>query len=505
MKQLKKNFIYLIIAVGLLGIAGMVQAYEAVTGPTGVLKYDASKAYEGYTLFSPMIGNKTSYLIDMKGNIVHTWECDYPPGLYAELLPNGNLLRGGRPDQQKDLEAKIDKKLGKNDLKKFNGVSGASGIVQEIDWNGNVVWEYKMSEPYKEISHHTFHRMPNGNTLILGWDYMTKEEAIKKGRDPKTIPAEPVVYQGASHEGFWNDFVREVNPEGKTVWEWHTTDHMGKGPKKLDFNYVLPKAVGEIYATYDWSHFNTVNYLPETDTILLNSRNFGEFYFINHKTGEIEYRWGNPTAYDPKAKKPGWYDNGDQILFGQHCATPLKNGNILLFDNGSEAPETRHSRAVEMNPKTGKIVWEFYTNHTNSFSSHFQGGVQRLPNGNTLISSAHGGHVFEVTHDKEIVWEFVNPFIFGKPKCVLSDEDAIPLKAHDDAMFNLIHNAFRYGLEYPGLLGKDLTPQGYVCGGDCPRFFNAFQRGSTLGVRDQVDDAAADAAEDKDGPSMQAY
>lgn len=60
-----------------------------------------------------MIGNKTTYLIDMEGNIVHTWDCEYAPGLYAELLPNGNLLRGGRIDQKKQLEAKTGKKLGK--------------------------------------------------------------------------------------------------------------------------------------------------------------------------------------------------------------------------------------------------------------------------------------------------------------------------------------------------------------------------------------------------------
>jgi hypothetical protein len=34
---------------------------------------------------------------------------------------------------------------------------------------------------------------------------------------------------------------------------------------------------------------------------------------------------------------------------------------------------------------------------------------QRLPNGNTLITEETGGRIFEVTPDREIVWEFVNP------------------------------------------------------------------------------------------------
>ena len=42
-------------------------SYESMVGPTGVLKYDKEKSYGGYTLFSPMIGCKTTYLIDMEG------------------------------------------------------------------------------------------------------------------------------------------------------------------------------------------------------------------------------------------------------------------------------------------------------------------------------------------------------------------------------------------------------------------------------------------------------
>lgn len=40
--------------------------------PTGVTRYDPSKAYNCDVLFSPM-GNKT-YLIDMDGNVVHQWD-----------------------------------------------------------------------------------------------------------------------------------------------------------------------------------------------------------------------------------------------------------------------------------------------------------------------------------------------------------------------------------------------------------------------------------------------
>src|SRR6059036_3002382 len=40
--------------------------------------------------------------------------------------------------------------------------------------------------------------------------------------------------------------------------------------------------------------------------------------------------------------------------------------------------------------------------------------IQRLPNGNTLITESSFGRLFEVTREGEIVWEYVSPF-FGKP------------------------------------------------------------------------------------------
>ena len=40
--------------------------------------------------------------------------------------------------------------------------------------------------------------------------------------------------------------------------------------------------------------------------------------------------------------------------------------------------------------------------------------MQRLPNDNTLITDSVSGRAFEVTRDKEIVWEFYNPHRAGE-------------------------------------------------------------------------------------------
>lgn len=197
------------------------------------------------------------YLIDMKGDVVHTWHTAGKPGLYAELLPNGNLLRGIRYDP------------------KYVPFGGVSGGVQEIDWDGNVVWEHKIHGPQAN-QHHAFSRMPNGNTLIVAWQYKTYDEAVAKGRTKGTIPAKPDPDAKYQYDGLWEDYIVEVDKDGKEVWAWHTWDHIGKGKDKLDINYKLP--IDNYYGDSDWVHINCVTYIPETDQILFTSRNFSEVF-----------------------------------------------------------------------------------------------------------------------------------------------------------------------------------------------------------------------------------
>ena len=118
----------------------------ARTSLKGVMFYDSVKAYNGVTLFTPMEGRDV-WLIDMMGRLVNHWRTPYQPGCDAKLLPNGNLLYAG--------------KITSGPLA---GLEGAGGILLELDWDGNVVWECK--DPYL---HHTFDRMQNGNTLVLKW------------------------------------------------------------------------------------------------------------------------------------------------------------------------------------------------------------------------------------------------------------------------------------------------------------------------------------------------
>ena len=414
-------------------------AYEAFSGPLGLLYSDKSKAFDGYTLVAPLQTNVT-YLMDMDGNIINEWTCDTTP-FYSELLPNGNLIRHGRlPDA-------------------WPAYGGVSGVLQEYDWSGNKVWEYKMFTPGVEVSHHTFEVMPNGNYMLLGWEHKSYDEMVKAGRDVN-LPGHSVFKDGMKIdgrmvEGIWPDFVREINRQGETVWEWHVWDHLGKGPDKIDINVFLTPKRSPVTAGPDWTHFNGVSYNPNTDQVALTSRNLGEVYIIDKKTGNIVSRWGNHANYGEGKFPSGYYDDGDTELFGPHAPDWTSDTTVSIFDNGDARLSANYSRAVEVDVTTGKIVWQWRPADVGTTPSNFytatQGGCQKLPNGNWLITSTNtGGHTIEVTPDKEIVWEFINPLGRGNKVYATSGK-------HGQTGQFMVHKSLRYAKDDPRFAGKDMS------------------------------------------------
>src|SRR2546422_252569 len=142
---------------------------------------------------------------------------------------------------------------------------------------------------------------------------------------------------------------------------------------------------------------NGLKELPDGD-ILASFRPTSTVIRISRKTSKILWKLGPPT------------------VSGQHAPTPLANGNVLIFDNGTHRLDDSmpYSRVIEVNPATNEIVWKYQDSPAWNFFSPRMGNGQRLPNGNTLITESSFGRLFEVTREGEIVWEYVSPF-FGKP------------------------------------------------------------------------------------------
>lgn len=352
---------------------------------TGVTVNMNWKTYNGFTLFTPL-GRGTVNLIDMRGRIAHTWEMLHSPALYGELLPSGSLLYLAHIDNGPLCE-----------------FEGSGGKLLEVDWNGDLMWRHE--DPYL---HHAFCRMPTGNTIVLRWVEIPSAIARRvKGGVP-----------GTEKNGvMFGDSLQEINLEGQVVWEWLSYEHLD--PQMYS---ICPLCSRE-----QWTQANSCATLSNGD-ILVSFRRINTVCVISRATGRVEWRWGP-----------------DEISH-QNSVTPLANGNILLFDNGIHANGDHYpfSRVLEVNMANKKMMWEYRdkANANVNFYSGFMSSCQRLPNGNTLICEAKTGRIFEVRHEGEIVWEFVNPS-FGYD----------PMYGNN----NVVSRAIRYRADYEGLKGQAVT------------------------------------------------
>ena len=341
----------------------------------GVLERDDAKMQTGLTL---LCAGRETYLLDEDGREVHRWRAPRPV-FAAYLLPSGNLLRDGSESI---------------DAPSFQA-GGAAGVVEEVTWDGEVVWSWA-ALPYEAyLTHHDLEPMPNGNVLVMCWERKTKEQAIAAGRRPDLLPDGEL----------WNNLIIELKPDlmkktAREVWRWSAWDHLVQdfdagranfgdvwgNPGRVDINYapaggksalrnrdlLLPEAQrpgnpsglvtfrSKAQHTHavsgtgekDWLHANSVSYDAARELVLIGVNIFCEVWIVDHATstavaataeggrrgkgGEILCRFGNPRAHRGGGA-------GDQTLYTPHSPNFVADADggdceVLLFNNG-RAPD----------------------------------------------------------------------------------------------------------------------------------------------------------------------
>jgi hypothetical protein len=489
------NGLSLSLAVFSAVLLSSAAAYESFNGPTEMIYSDPSRVAPGYLLFGswPHLEEyEYSYLVDTNGDVVHKWKTITPEyegrGFFLEktvrMTETGSIIQGIS-----------------NAGHRYEG----ERAVQELDWDGNLVWEFiDPREGY--LYHHNFKRIWNNHlndwTIIYTAQFpMTQAQAVAAGADPS------VQWEAAP------DGVVEVDRNGNVVWEWWSLDHviqdknpawpnygvLAEHPERFDMNWG-----GGIRG--DFTHQNALDYNQTLDQIVVNNDRMGELYVIDHggtfvvgdfeagkalaagPKGDIIYRWGNPGLYD-SGEDPSYNPDGniasegDRLLFHHHDTQWIKEGlpgagNFLIFNNGSRGAGAYRSELIEVNPYAGtypnapylsevdaggtakQMVWNFISRNANSFYSHNISGVQRLANGNTLGLAGRQGHAFQVTPDGDVVWEYIVPVMVGLPEGATPHQ--VFKKTMSDADDNSIFTATWIAPDHPGLVGKDLTPQGKI-------------------------------------------
>jgi hypothetical protein len=385
--------------------------------PTGTTIYDPDRAWNGFTVLSPLAGPSV-LVIDMNGSVVKRWDgFNDSAGGPARILPGGFVVAasGARPPHQESLE-----------------------LVQR-DFAGNVVWRFSRSEQiatgdgsvWSARQHHDWQRenfpagyyspentpaIEGGNTLIL---------AHTDRKQPKVADVQ-----------LEDDRLIEVSSNGDIVWEWVASDHIDELGFSTDARKAIKaaSAVNAARGSFDWLHVNSATYVGPNrwfdqgdrrfapNNVIISSREASLLAIVG-RDGSIVWRLG-PDFSESKELR------AIRQIIGQHHAHLIPKGlpgagNLLVFDNGGAsgygfanpiAPDGRGafvrptSRVLEINPVTLELVWS-YTN-PRFFSTNIS-SAQRLPNGNTLVTAGAGGRMFEVTREGAIVWEYMYPQFSG--------------------------------------------------------------------------------------------
>ena len=390
-----------------------------------LISNEISAQFNGFALYNSQ-RSSTTYLIDENEQIAHTWnlstECNYT----VLLKNNGNIVRGTKNNVQTG---------GTN-----NSLSGAAdaGRVQEIDPNGNIVWDFIYSSP-NVLSHHDI-CLIGDNVLLTAWEVKSQAELISAG------------FTGnVSSSGKWPTHFVEIKGDPSTgtaqiVWEWHIWDHLCQDvdpnkpnyvndisdhPELIDINMIQSSGGGPGGGGGDWFHVNGVDYNPELDQIAFSSRFASEIYIIDHSTstseaashsggnsgmgGDILYRWGNPSNYGMNGQRliPNavhdvrWIENDGRPYGGYlQIFNNSGGGNGQSTIDAIETPINGFNYLRNLGQPFGPNTYS--TRYSCQYSAPGQSASDRMSNGNIFVNASGGqggaGVMYEVDSLENIIW-----------------------------------------------------------------------------------------------------
>jgi hypothetical protein len=324
-------------------------------GGNGVTVYEREGASAGLNLYTS--GHEPgAILMDMEGTELHRWRFEYRDAFPDSIWvghPNTEWWRRAYLYPNGDV------------LVIFEGFA-----LVKVDRNSDLIWATPIS------AHHDLDVLPNGEIYVL-----SREAHLI----PRINDRDPVL----------EDFVSILGPDGKEK-------------KRIS---LLEAFENSEFASLYRSQNRTQGDLFHTNSLeVLDGRLAGRV--PTFQRGRILTSMNNLSVIavvDLDRKSVVWARKGGNR--GQHDPKILDDGHLLLFDNRGTPGR---SSVLEFDLADGRPVWQYRGSKERPFFSRHLGTAERLPNGNTLITESDSGRTFEVTPNKQIVWEFYNPHRAGE-------------------------------------------------------------------------------------------
>lgn len=255
----------------------------------------------------------------------------------------------------------------------FIGFGKANGVVI-VNEQKEVTWKLDMPASDGWV-------LPNGNVLLAlyGTERFPNGGIVEVDRESKEFVFE---YQGQQKE----TSTVIVLPNGN-----YLLAELGPQPRAVEIDRG-GKVVGSTPL-----QCQTKNFHMQTRMLrLLPNGNYIAPHLLDFSVKEYVPKTGKVVKVFPTD------DRGREKKDWPFTAIRLDNGNTLIAC-------TNGNRIIEVNAK-GETVWSVTNEDLGQNLFDDACGAQRLPNGNTVISSYHAKgdsvKLFEVTRDKKVVWTY---------------------------------------------------------------------------------------------------
>jgi hypothetical protein len=228
--------------------------------------------------------------------------------------------------------------------------------------------------------------------------YQTRRRRyIVLGTEERTFDMSTVVPGGDPEAILIGAVVQEFDRYGRKTFDWRSLDHVSVHETTGDIDLQTKRI--------DYIHVNAVT--EDSDgNFLISCRNTDQVIKVERASGKILWRLGGTSA--KRTDITILNDEIDGFVGFSHQHTPIRarNGDLLLFDNGTLRPSP-FSRVVgyrvDENDKTATKTWEYI--HSEPQYAPTMGSVQELPDGHILIgwgSTPTGLLATEVDRDGRI-------------------------------------------------------------------------------------------------------
>ena len=272
-------------------------------------------------------------------------------------------------------------------------------------------WASSLASGEDPIRHSLFIAGPDFTGIINEEGVETWNAGRKSARDGFVLANGNVLIA-------WDDEVKEFNPSKSNEVVFHyrrsqANKEIGTAERLSNGNTLITELGAEpklIEVTPSGEIAVTVKLEPETDNAHMQTRMARKLangnYLVPHllafKVKEYDAKGNVVRVIKTDLDELG----GRQAENWPFTAIRLENGNTLVN-------LTHGNKTAEFDSK-GKVVWRV-SNEDFPDLKPFDDpcGGQRLPNGNTVITSYHaskGIKIFEVNREKKIVWKYEGPF-----------------------------------------------------------------------------------------------